>query len=652
MKKEEKRERKKGGDLYLSRADVFFGNLSRKVRESVFLSSVSALFRRFRGAVNRKNGKADDKEPSLLRRARRTATAEFERSVLVTGLRNLGRMILSAKLRTLGILLLSFGVWSVSADLLLTLFLGNGRISFERTWFSVAASLTSLPMLFCGSRSVGRSVLQSRILHFLLFDLLGLPEAPFREAGAREGGGFTAFLMGLFFGAATLFISPLRLAAALGIFLCLLISLLMPESGFLLLLGALPFTQTKYLFAGLLFIFACFLLKAVRGKRSFRYGPFSFLLTVYALLVLFGVLFPSSEAASAAEGWERFLSVLAALLAMQMARSSKDALRFSGMIVFSSVAASLCGLFLCFSGNVETVLASLDFSFENVQAFLPGMSPEALACFLAMAFAFLPAFVGCLPAGGRRALLLCVSLGLTGLCLLFTWSLPCLACAFAALLLLLYLRKKAAAAALLFTGAAGGLALFATGLYRRIPFLYRLTGSLPGRLENAEGYLRTAFSGNPLTGAGSGVSAPFALYLKYGDPGAGELTPGASMYMQVLSENGIIGLLFFLIPLLFLLFYCGYVRKINIHYTDPYARWMLRGGGSFLGVMTVGGFFINPLASSSGALCFFCLLGVTAGLASSLAETGAEGMSEDRIDAVLVYRKKRRKNRERRADEG
>lgn len=225
MKKEEKRERKKGGDLYLSRADVFFGNLSRKVRESVFLSSVSALFRRFRGAVNRKNGKADDKEPSLLRRARRTATAEFERSVLVTGLRNLGRMILSAKLRTLGILLLSFGVWSVSADLLLTLFLGNGRISFERTWFSVAASLTSLPMLFCGSRSVGRSVLQSRILHFLLFDLLGLSEAPFREAGAREGGGFTAFLMGLFFGAATLFISPLRLAAALGIFLCLLISL-------------------------------------------------------------------------------------------------------------------------------------------------------------------------------------------------------------------------------------------------------------------------------------------------------------------------------------------------------------------------------------------------------------------------------------------
>ncbi len=565
---------------------------------------------------------------TLWRRAQRRLSLECERSAILSFFRDMGRYALLARCRTLGIFLFTFGVWTLGIGVALPLVREGQTLSFGRVWFGIAAILLALPFLFSKKTSVGGALCRSRAAHFLLFDLLALPEDILHgEEPPREGGILSSLLLGTLFGALTILLPPARLLAILVGALAALATLLSPETGLLLLILALPFASPAALYGGILACSLSFFLKLLRGKRSVSGGPFAFLLAVLAVFSLFGTIFPASVTASPREGAGRLLALLAGFLAMQLLRDSKNARRLGGVLTLSSLAAAAVGLLSAFASGGA--------------ASLPCLSPSLLGCYFALCLPYLPAYIG----GGRgvgKGIALALCLAAVGACLLMTRSLPALLLGLLALLLYFIIHKNPRRLWFLpVLLAVSGAILAGSGVLGRVPALSQFFISLPNSttFTVTRARLRAIFSGNPLIGAGCGVSAPLAPYLPFADPTDPAPLPAGSLATEILAEGGVIGALLYALLIAFLFFEARFARHtVNLEDTD--GERMISAGDASLTALLVGSLLLNPLASPAMSILLFVLLSSLDALSrSSAADSAPPPASATQADAALVYRK-------------
>lgn len=625
--------------LHLKKRDAFFCNLPSLAAESRF-AKLAAKLRPAKQKVSRFFGK--------IRR-------EFEQSLLLDVVRRFFALLLELRLRTVGLLLLSCGIWTAAFHMLRLLLTGGGSPELSVLLFAGGTALSSLPLL-CSRRSVSEGILGSSILSFLLFDVLGLYEDSFRDPVTRERGGFTAFMLGIAVGLLTLFIRPWYLLAAVGVILCVAAIFRMPEAGLSILALALPFAGVGTFLVIFLVTWASYLVKLVLGRRSLRFGAADACLFVYALVVLGGTLFPVSLTASASAGFLRLFAVLTGILALQLVRSGKTALRVTGLLTVSVLMTVILGLVGYARQGAAQLVSGHGFPFSTAQMTSLFASPTVFACFLLLLLPFVPAFFSCAGKGSHKVLLF-LSLGLCGLCLVLTWDVPAIVGAIFALAVYFLLRRKRGWFGILLLTLVTLGCLVPSGIYESLHLGAKLFPDLPGRVAVATDYLRAVLPCLAV-GAGSGAPAPAGLFRGVTDPAYIRETGSGSFYVQSLAENGILGLVLLLLTILCVLLLCRSAVRLGFGF-DPedgvsdgdllpavseetVSRRLTAAGCASLAGILAGGLLLDPFALPATELCFWLILGMTAAVAQSALRRKAAQQRSSENELMLVCGKERK----------
>ena len=618
---------------HLKKADVLFSNLRSLAAES-----------RIAGLFTGKQKKA--KKPAAFLLAIRR---EFEQSLILDALRRFGSLLLSLRLCTVGLLLLSCGIWTAAFHMIGLLLTGGGAPDISVLLFSAGVAISSLPLLF-SKKTVSEGLSASRIAGFVLFGMLGLYRESFVTDKRRENGDFTAFILGIACGLLTLFVRPWTLLLLLAALCGITCIFRMPEAGLSILVAALPFAGNALLCAILVITWISYFVKLLLGRRSLRFGAADACLAVYGLVVLGGILFPVSAAATLRTGLSRLLALSTGLLVLQLVRSGKTALRIAGLFTASITVASLLGLGLYVRQGTDQFMSGHGFPFSTAQMTSVFPTVAAFACFVLLVFPFVPAFFSCAENGRHRIPSLLLLL-VCGLCLALTWDVPAIVGAVFAFAVFLLLRKKHGWFGILILALITFGCLIPSGLYDSLHLAPKLFPDLPGRVTVARDYLRAVVP-CLMVGAGSGSAAPAGLYRGICDSAYVSAGSSGSFYAQSLAENGIIGLVFLLLYLVCLFLLCRSAVRLG-HGFDPedgigseqlprisevtISRRLIAAGCASLAGLLLGGLLLDPFAVPSLEYCFFIVSALTGAVAQSALSRQALQLCGDRNDLTLVF---------------
>lgn len=155
------------------------------------------------------------------------------------------------------------------------------NVTFKMFVLGAATCISSIPLLF-SSRSLADNVLSSRFFSHILFEFLGVDDSGFREASEMGKVSFAsfAFLIGAVLGVASYFVMPtytILILIGVALVYC---TVRTPEVGAITSILAIPFVDVVYLCAFVAYTFLCYVLKAIRGKRVYRFEYFDLWVTI------------------------------------------------------------------------------------------------------------------------------------------------------------------------------------------------------------------------------------------------------------------------------------------------------------------------------------------------------------------------------------
>ena len=247
------------------------------------------LQRSFIGRFFTSYDKANDKFQAKIKRKGKRGERKLARLIEHSGIANfipkIYLFLMRVPLRDYGIMMLLTGavvtiLYPIN-DMILFI-----NVTFRMFVLGAATCLCAVPLLF-SSRSLADNVLSSRFFSFILFEFLGVDDSGFREASELGRVSFAsfAFLIGAVLGVASYFIMPtytILILVAIALVYC---TVRTPEVGAVISILVIPFVDVIYLCAFVAYTFLCYALKAVRGKRVFKFEYFDLWVTI-AIVVL------------------------------------------------------------------------------------------------------------------------------------------------------------------------------------------------------------------------------------------------------------------------------------------------------------------------------------------------------------------------------
>ncbi len=215
----------------------------------------------------------------------------FESSLIVRFLEHIGSSMLYRKVKTYASFLLSFGVSGLVIYLIKEFVLDVSGHS-SGILITAGAILLAIPM-FLSSETVAEVMLKSRMLKPVLFDYFGFSRESFMQKKNVPRAYAVSAMLGISFGVLTYFISPVYYILAFGIFLALTLVFRTPELGVLIFVGAIPFSgyfpyPSGLLAFGVLTVGFAYLIKWIRGKRVFKLRLLDKAVLLLAVLFIMG----------------------------------------------------------------------------------------------------------------------------------------------------------------------------------------------------------------------------------------------------------------------------------------------------------------------------------------------------------------------------
>ena len=131
-----------------------------------------------------------------LSKIRRSGVAAFDRSVTRTVVLRLTHALRHCVMRFYGIILLSFSMY-VSLMYLIRRFGMFYSASSEYIGVSIVTAIISIPLLFEKNKSLGRTMLDSKVFSWLLFDYFELRYENFRDDSDNIDRPSVAFIVGM-----------------------------------------------------------------------------------------------------------------------------------------------------------------------------------------------------------------------------------------------------------------------------------------------------------------------------------------------------------------------------------------------------------------------------------------------------------------------
>ena len=242
-----------------------------------YFTSYDEANERYVKSVKRKNG------TKHRGKARKSVSKLIEKSFFVNAVPKLAGLLLRITLKDYGIMMFVMGALVSVLYLLKDYVTFLSSMSLEMLIAGIAVSLCSVPMLF-STKSLARNIYSSDLCDRLLFRFLGLNKEKIRVASEEEKISIPngALFIGITLGVISYFVSPLRLIAIIGLVTLCYCILRTPEVGVIAIIVALPFTSVALLRIFVFYVFLCYALKCIIGKRTFKFEYFD----VWVVLVL------------------------------------------------------------------------------------------------------------------------------------------------------------------------------------------------------------------------------------------------------------------------------------------------------------------------------------------------------------------------------
>lgn len=505
-----------------------------------------------RGTEDSWNGRSEKKE-SFISRTCEKISAKIETSRIVNFVNNTASAFPGLRCRVLGTYFFAFAAFTAVVAVLSMIVKGNVA-SFYACISSciTAVAIAGAAIPFALSKGTLSDIIANSKLIGFVVRLLGFNTGKLWSEEVR-GRHLIAFILGMISGLLSAVIDPVLIFALIVVVAFIYIVLAVPEFGVVSIAFLMPFLPTMVLAGLAIFVCIAFAIKLIRGKRVLDFGLLDFFVALFAVMTGFaGIVSMSSGSIMPAL---LFVCLISGYFMVSCCiRSAEWIYRIILSTVTSAMIVSLYGIvqyaFGTFGANAwldsdlfEGIAGRAVATLEN-----PNMLGEYLVLVLPMALALLLVKDG----GNKKYSFMCTAT--MAMCLLLTWSRGAwLGFMFAVVVFLLIWTKRS-----MWIFAAGILSLPVLPFILPDSIINRFT-SIGNMADSSTSYRVSIWRGavhmlrdNFFGGIGVGESAWYKVYPDYTLPGIEAAPHSHNLFIQVALEQGIFGLIVFLI-ILFLL---------------------------------------------------------------------------------------------------
>ncbi|MCL2773168.1 MAG: O-antigen ligase family protein [Oscillospiraceae bacterium] len=547
-------------------------------------------------------------EPSAVKNSvkkiKRFIVVRCEKSVVINFIKNFADNILAANLFTIGMFFMSFGFYSSVMYLLKIFILNKPETKLIDLIGGVVLIVFSVLLCLNKKTSLYDALYGSIICNALFFKFLRFPEK--REKSfedliekntntSMKDINIVCFLIGMVLGILTYVImSPigavLIVCAVIAGIVGLYTVLCYPEAGFFALLFAAPFLPAGNLVltgaAPCILISICYFLKLIRGKRTFKFEIFDLFVLMFCIVLLFGGLVSVSKTGSIKPALVYLCFTLIYFTGVNIIRSKEMIQRAVIILVFSGFLIALYGIYQNYFGVSDTTWQDTDM-FSNITSRVISTlgNPNVLGEYLIM---IIPIAVSAVfianQIKGRIAYIIYTLCG--AVCLIFTWSRGSwLGFIGACLILFVIINRKAIVAYIAMIFLVPFVPIVMPTLAQRFTSIGNIGDSSTSyRLSIWQAVIKM-IRHYFFEGIGVGTPAFQLVYPEYSLAGIEDAPHSHSLYLQTLTESGIVGFIVLLLVIFFFIQYCFTGIKKS---EDKYISLSIAGG--LCGII---GFLIN-----------------------------------------------------------
>lgn len=491
-----------------------------------------------------KKAKLSDRVYTPVKRIIARAT---ENSAILSFLKNILDGFLSSSMKSYGIFMFSSALYSAIVYIFRVFYFGSAEVKASHIITLIVMLIASVLMI-ASRQTLASSLLSSPTASFVLLNIVGIRREALEGRVAKRDRFDIPFIAGLIFGLSSIFVRPLAIIFAMLALVAAYLVLIKPEFGVFLIIVCLPFTQTMTLVSAVIYTLVCFCIKVARGKRSVKFELLDAVVLIFlGLTAMGGIVSCSKGSIRPALVYCAFM--LGYFLVVNLIRSREWVMRCVYGLIASCSAVALYGLFQNFFGIADATWHDTRI-FDGISGRVVSTfeNPNVLSEYLIMCIPITLAAVILASAPKRRFSLVC-SLAVSLVCLVYTWSRGAwLGFLIGAVLFMLMYSNKTLAVLIVCSAAVPFLpAVIPPNIVERFLSIGNMSdGSTIYRtnvwrsvLEMIKDYWRS--------GIGIGEEAFAKVYGLYALLGVENAPHSHSLYLQILVELGIVGLIAFIV---------------------------------------------------------------------------------------------------------
>ncbi|MBQ7161502.1 MAG: hypothetical protein IJR90_07330 [Clostridia bacterium] len=448
----------------------------------------------------------------------------------------------SSYVRQYGFFTFAFGFYGALMYILTNfVFKSTTPIPMSYAVVEAALLLVSVPMM--AVRKTAASVLcRSRLANSVLFELFGIRRESVAEYGRGTKRFRFPFLAGTAAGVLTLLFPPLRMMGVALVILCGYAVLVIPESGLVLTVLALPFVSTAELGRLIIYVAVCYFIKIIRGKRVLSLDLNDWAVLLFGAVLILGGIFSFDPKASFSYSVKMFFYLISYVLTVNLIRSRKWLGRMKSAFIVSCVITAIGGLVQSL-GRVSHNFLSEGINIEkNITSFFD--SERSLAYFLIFGFFFILGEFVNNPKKIRKIFLLLLGAAVLSCIWIARFDVATMALLIAIFIFFMIISSRT-------------LIVLLSGLIV-VPALHFLPTGLPAMWRQlTEGVSQYVSSHSALLSAsgsmakdffwsGGGLGCYRTLFQQYANESVSFAVDSSSIYLQTVIEVGIFGLLLFI----------------------------------------------------------------------------------------------------------
>ncbi|MCR5457874.1 MAG: O-antigen ligase family protein [Clostridiales bacterium] len=615
--------KKFSNSLIVHGLNTFTTYLNRLLKQSVFgkvMTSYDTVSewasKSVTGSIVARNNRTGT---NLFKKVKYATASGIESSFFANLINKIGRYLLSLPLATYGIFAFTYGLFIVITYLFRTLAFELETPSSNLVLGIVVIAISILPMF--AKRSLEVEVHQSKILYFILYTVLGIrPNRDYNEEDEpQKQNAALPYLLGIALAMTSVLFDPMYLVYALGILLVVILVFTTPEAGITISILFLPFIPTMALAALVILTFLSIIMKWICGKRTLKFHLIDLPVVLFMISVVFGGFF-SVSSSSISKALLTICMIGGYFIVKNLMRSGKLGRKFLNCISISSFFVAAYGIYGYLTGNTSTVtLDATMFADISGRAISTFGNSNVLGEYLLISIPITAVLVTTSKSTARRVATTAALL--TNLaCLILTWSRGAwLGLAISAVIFLLYQSKY------FFTAGILASPLIITSFFMsggnvtdRIKSMFTLADSSSVYRLNIWKSVLKMLKDTFEFGIGIGQEAFQMVFPQYALSGTSTVAHTHNLYLQIISEMGIGGIITFVLFAFVFIQLCCTFASSEYEKGDKMVCVALMTG--IIGLLIMG-FTDHIWFNYRILLLFWMIAGLAAGLVTSRKES-------------------------------